>query len=110
MQADSLYRSVDEPTAAMLDARLVAQLSRLCRQQGEGLSTNAQAFHAVEFAGKMVHNMGGTTDPNTGNVVLPGRHWTKFGEFRYPHVQRLYYPHLVNPCHGLLVSKQVTTT
>ena len=44
-QADELYTHVDDPTAAILDARLVAQLSRICRQQGEGLSTNAQAGH-----------------------------------------------------------------
>ena len=71
---------MEDPTAAMLDARLVAQLSRLCRQQGEGLSTNAQAFHAVEFAAKTVHNMGGGTDARTGRVTLPGRHWARFGE------------------------------
>ena len=78
-QADDLYTHVDDPTAAILDARLVAQLSRICRQQGEGLSTNAQAFHMVEFADKMVHNMGGDTDAKTGRVALPGRHWAKLG-------------------------------
>ena len=49
--------------------------------QGEGLSTNAQAFHAVEFADKTVHNMGGSIDQRTGRVNLPGTHWAKFGEF-----------------------------
>ena len=79
-QADDLYHYVEGPTEAILDARLVAQLSRICRQQGEGLSTNEQAFHAAEFADKTVHNMGGGTDARTGRVTLPGRHWAKFGE------------------------------
>ena len=48
--------------------------------QGEGLSTNAQAFHASEFADKTVHNMGGGVDQRTGRVNLPGKNWAKFGE------------------------------
>ena len=47
-QADDLYHYVDGPTEAILDARLVAQLSRICRQQGEGLSTNEQGGDSIE--------------------------------------------------------------
>ena len=34
----------------------------------------------VEFADKTVHNMGGGMDAKSGRVMLPGRHWAKFGE------------------------------
>ncbi len=60
------------PQEALLDARLLLQISRICRQRGEGLSANEQAFHPSEFAEKLIGFMRGSN--RTADA------WVKFGK------------------------------
>lgn len=56
---EALYEQVVEPQEAVMDARVIKQLSRLCRQQAEGMSANINQFNQQEFAERLVANMTG---------------------------------------------------
>jgi len=56
---EALFEQVSAPQEAVLDARVLKQLSRLCRTQAEQLSANITQFNQQEFAEKLMANMGG---------------------------------------------------
>ena len=49
-----LFRQVDRPQEAILDAQLFKNLSRLTKNQVEALSTNAQKFNSHDFAERLL--------------------------------------------------------
>jgi len=55
----ALFQQVSAPQEAVLDARVLKQLSRLCRTQAEQMSANITQFNQQEFAEKLMANMGG---------------------------------------------------
>jgi len=57
-----LFREVDRPQEAVMDAQVFKQLSRLTKAQVESLSGNAQKFTPTEFAEKIKNSMRATTD------------------------------------------------
>ena len=56
---EQLFEQVAEPQDAVLDARVIKQLSRLCRQQAEQMSSNINQINQQEFADRLVGNMTG---------------------------------------------------
>jgi len=58
-QNQALFQQVSAPQEAVLDARVLKQLSRLCRTQAEQMSANITQFNQQEFAEKLMANMGG---------------------------------------------------
>jgi len=56
---EALYQQVSAPQEAVLDARVLKQISRLCRTQAEQMSANITQFNQQEFAEKLMANMGG---------------------------------------------------
>ena len=48
-ETKKLFKMVDSPQEAVLDAQVFKHLSRLTRAQVEGLSTNSQKFNPSEF-------------------------------------------------------------
>jgi len=56
---EALFQQVSAPQEAVLDARVLKQLSRLCRTQAEQMSANITQFNQQEFAEKLMANMGG---------------------------------------------------
>jgi len=56
-----LFREVDRPQEAVMDAQVFKQLSRLTKTQVEALSTNAQKFTSTDFAEKLVASWRGPT-------------------------------------------------
>jgi len=68
---EQLFEQVAAPQEAVLDARVLKQLSRLCRTQAEQMSANITQFNQQEFAEKLMANMGG------GGIS--GRKWVLLG-------------------------------
>jgi len=56
---EELFHQVSAPQEAVLDARVLKQLSRLCRTQAEQMSANITQFNQQGFAEKLMANMGG---------------------------------------------------
>merc|ERR1719495_2685453 len=56
-----LFREVDAPQEAVMDAQVFKQLSRLTKAQVQSLSTNAQKFTSTDFAEKLVASWRGPT-------------------------------------------------
>lgn len=56
---EALYQQVSAPQEAVLDARVMKQLARLCVRQAEQMSANITQFNQQEFAEKLMANMGG---------------------------------------------------
>lgn len=56
---EQLFEKVAAPQEAVMDARVIKQLSRLCRTQAEQMSSNINQFQQQEFAEKLVSNMTG---------------------------------------------------
>jgi len=57
-----LFREVDRPQEAVMDAQVFKQLSRLTKAQVESLSTNAQKFTSADFAEKLNNAVRGPID------------------------------------------------
>lgn len=73
----ALFRQVDRPQEALLDAQNFKQLSRLTRCQVEALSTNKQKFIMSEFGDKLrsfLNNNGGIA--NGQGFQKMGQKWT----------------------------------
>jgi len=56
---EELFEQVGAPQEAVMDARVIKQVSRLCRQQAEKMSANINPFSQQEFAEKLINNMTG---------------------------------------------------
>jgi len=56
-----LFREVDAPQEAVMDAQVFKQLSRLTKAQVQSLSTNAQKFTSGEYSEKLLNAMRGPT-------------------------------------------------
>jgi len=56
---EALFQQVSAPQEAVLDARVLKQLSRLCLTQAQQMSANITQFNQQEFAEKLMANMGG---------------------------------------------------
>jgi len=74
---DELFNKVEAPQEAVLDARVMKQLSRICRAQAEQMSANINAFSQTEFASKLVTNLTGG-EPGAGPVSR--RKWILLGK------------------------------
>ena len=61
-----------------MDAKVIKELSRMCRQKAETFSTNIQPFHYHEYAEKLANLMAGKRDAE-GNVSIKMKQWTRFG-------------------------------
>jgi len=72
---EALFEQVTAPQEAVLDARVIKQLSRLCRQQAEQLSANIATFSQAEFAEKLVGNMAG----GEAGAAVTRRKWVLLG-------------------------------
>lgn len=62
-----------------MDAKVIKELSRMCRQKAETFSTNIQPFHYHEYAEKLANLMAGRRDAE-GNVTIKMKQWTRFGK------------------------------
>jgi len=72
---EKLFEQVAAPQEAVMDAVLIKNLSRLCRQQAEQMSANIAQFRQEEYAEKLVGSMRGG-----GGQTLGRRKWVMLGQ------------------------------
>merc|ERR1719322_673531 len=70
---DELFKDVDAPQEAVMDAVVIKNLSRLCRQQAEQMSTNINTFKADEYSNRLKASM------NVDKDNLCRRKWILLG-------------------------------
>jgi len=76
---EELYGKVNTPQEAVLDARVIKQISRICRQQAEGMSANITQFQHTEYADRLVQGMKGTRTED-GTAKLTSKKWVMLGK------------------------------
>lgn len=69
---EQLFEQVAAPQEAVMDARVLKQLSRLCRKQAEQMSSNIAQFRPEEYAEKLITSM-------TGGGAVTRRKWVLLG-------------------------------
>lgn len=82
-EAQDLYKNVNGAHEARLDARVLKQVSRICRLRSQELSVNQQKFQASEFADKLIREMGGSVKDENDEIVqfsLHAKSWRKLGD------------------------------
>jgi len=72
---EELFSKVAAPQEAVMDALLIKNLSRLCRQQAEQMSANIAQFRHEEYAERLVASMRGE-----GGQQLARRKWVMLGQ------------------------------
>jgi len=72
---EELFAKVAAPQEAVMDALVIKQLSRLCRQQAEQMSANIAQFRHEEYAERLVASMRGE-----GGQQLARRKWVLLGQ------------------------------
>jgi len=70
---DELFKDVDAPQEAVMDAVVIKNLSRLCRQQAEQMSTNINVFKPEEYSLRLKTSM------NVEKDTLCRRKWLMLG-------------------------------
>jgi len=76
---EELYGKVCAPQEAVLDARVIRHISRICRQQAEGMSANITQFQYTEYAERLVQGMRGTRTDD-GAPTLTRKKWVMLGK------------------------------
>jgi len=71
-----LFGKVCAPQEAVLDAKVIRHISRICRQQAEGMSANITQFQYNEYAERLTQCMRGSND---GAGVLTKKKWVLLG-------------------------------
>jgi len=71
---DQLYKVVDAPQEASMDAVVIKHLSKMCKHQAENMTTNITKFTAEDYADKFIRRMGGGEQSK-----LTRKKWVKFG-------------------------------
>lgn len=69
---DTLYQQSATAQEAVMDARVLKQLSRLCRKQAEQMSSNIAQFRPDEYCSKLMGNMAGGGGLSRRKWVLLG--------------------------------------
>jgi len=72
---DELFSQVATPQEAVMDAMLLKNLSRMCRQQAEQMTANIAQFRYEEYADRLVSSMCGE-----GGRKLAKRKWVMLGQ------------------------------
>lgn len=80
--AHELYKGVKGPHEARLDARVLKEVSRICRLRSQDLSVNQQKFQVSEFADKLIQVMGGSVknEDEESLQTLHPKNWEKLGD------------------------------
>merc|ERR1712218_145773 len=81
-EAHELYKNVQGPHEARLDARVLKEVSKICRLRSYDLSVNQQKFQVSEFADKLIQLMGGSVkneDEDPGYCPLSSKNWSRLG-------------------------------
>ena len=73
---EELFAQVAAPQEAVMDAVLIKNLSRLCRQQAEQMSSNIAQFRHEEYGERLVASMRG----EGGGQHLVRRKWVMLGQ------------------------------
>jgi len=73
---EQLFAQVAAPQEAVMDAVLIKNLSRLCRQQAEQMSANIAQFRHEEYGERLVASMRG----EGGGQQLVRRKWVMLGQ------------------------------
>ena len=75
MQNEELFSKVSAPQEAVMDAMVIKQISRMCRQKAEQMSANIAQFRHEEYAERLVASMRGE-----GGQQLARRKWVLLGQ------------------------------
>jgi len=73
-----LFGKVCAPQEAVLDAKVIRHISRICRQQAEGMSANITQFQYNEYAERLLQCMRGSISGD-GAGVLTKKKWVLLG-------------------------------
>ena len=71
---NDIFQKVDAPQEASMDAVVIRNLSKMCRQRAENMTTNINQFRMEEFALKIKVNMGCEE-----NAPMTRRKWVQLG-------------------------------
>jgi len=76
---EELFGKVCAPQEAVMDAKVVKHISRICRQQAEGMSANITQFQYSEYAERLIQCMRGSLG-EAGEANLTRRKWVLLGK------------------------------
>jgi len=82
-EAHDLYKNVQGPHEARLDARVLKHVSRICRLRSQELSVNQQQFKPFEFADKLIQAMGGNVSNECETDEIPPLSTNGWGKLGY---------------------------
>lgn len=74
-----LFGKVCAPQEAVLDAKVIRHISRICRQQAEGMSANITQFQYNEYADRLLQCMRGSISGDGAGGVLTKKKWVLLG-------------------------------